>query len=80
MSFTSSENCDRPGEGPAGRRVRAFLIDRHFFRQAPNGTRAGVAVIWFAFLVFPLISAIGEHGTALQDGLTIAGAALFIAA
>jgi two-component system sensor histidine kinase DesK len=80
MSPASPENRERPGEGPAGRRARSFLTGSQFFRNTPPGARSAIAVIWLAFVVFPVINAIAEHGTVLQHGLTIAGAALFVAA
>jgi two-component system, NarL family, sensor histidine kinase DesK len=38
------------------------------------------ALIWLAFIVFPLIDAIGKHEPLLRHGLIIGGAALFVAA
>jgi two-component system sensor histidine kinase DesK len=42
--------------------------------------RASMALIWLAFIVFPLINAATNNGSALRHGLTIAGAAGFVAA
>ncbi len=48
-------------------------------RRPPNGVRVFTATIWLAFVVFPLVNAIGKHGPALEHGLVIAGATVFIA-
>ena len=37
-------------------------------------------LVWLGFIVFPLVDAIESGGSALHQGLTIAGAAVFIAA
>ena len=42
--------------------------------------RAAMGLIWLAFIVFPLINATTNHGSAVRHGLTIAGAAVFVAA
>ena len=80
MSFVSSDACDRPDEGPAGHRGRKLLAANVPFPHASRGVRSTGALVWLAFIVFPLINAIGKHGSALQQGLTITGAALFVAA
>jgi hypothetical protein len=45
----------------------------------PHAIRAVAAIVWLAFIVFPLANAIGKKGTALEQVLVIAGAALFVA-
>ncbi|HET6870599.1 MAG TPA: histidine kinase [Solirubrobacteraceae bacterium] len=40
----------------------------------------GAALIWLAFIVFPLLDAIGKHEPVVRHGLIIGGAALFVAA
>ncbi|HUA48853.1 MAG TPA: histidine kinase, partial [Solirubrobacteraceae bacterium] len=80
MSVVSSDTCDRPGEGPVGRRWRRFVANFVPFRHAGRGVRATGALVWLAFIVFPLVNAIGKHGTPLQQGAIIAGAAAFVAA
>ncbi|HEY4829366.1 MAG TPA: histidine kinase [Solirubrobacteraceae bacterium] len=50
------------------------------FRHAPRRVRSTAALVWIAFIVFPLANAVGKHGTTLQQGLIIAGAAAFVAA
>ncbi len=64
---------------PAGV-ARPLLIGNLFYRRAPGGMRAGAALIWLAFIVFPLLNAIGKHGPVVRHGLVIGGAALFVAA
>ena len=80
MSFGSSDEGDRPDEGPAGRRLRGPLSGSLFLGRSPSGVRAGAALIWLAFIVFPLLNAIGKDEPVLQHGLIIGGAALFVAA
>ncbi len=46
----------------------------------PHAIRAVAAVVWLAFIVFPLANAIGTKGTPLERVLVIAGAAAFVAA
>jgi two-component system, NarL family, sensor histidine kinase DesK len=79
MSFVSSDTCDRPDESPAGHRGRKLLAGNVPFQYAPRTVRSTGALVWLAFIVFPLVNAIGKHGSALQQGLIIAGAALFVA-
>jgi two-component system sensor histidine kinase DesK len=74
------DDCDRPDERPAGRRWRPFLTGSVFYRRAPGGIRIGAALIWLAFIVFPLIDAIGKHQPVVRHGLVIGGAALFVVA
>jgi two-component system, NarL family, sensor histidine kinase DesK len=80
MSFGSSDSCDRPDESPAGGRTRTLVRNSVPFRHAPRSVRSTAALVWIAFIVFPLANAVGKHGTALQQGLIIAGAAAFVAA
>ncbi len=80
MSLASSDECDRPDESPAGRRWGPFLTSSLFFRRSPGGVRTGAALIWLAFIVFPLVDAIGKHEPVVRHGLVIGGAALFVAA
>ena len=74
------DECDRPDEGPAGRRWRPFLTGTLFYRRSPGGIRVFAALIWLAFIVFPLLDAVGKHEPVLRHGLIIGGAALFVAA
>ncbi|MGO9904452.1 MAG: sensor histidine kinase [Solirubrobacteraceae bacterium] len=78
MSFGSSDDCDRPDHAPAGGRPRAFLSGRPF-RHWSGPPRTFAALIWLAFIIFPLVDAFGKHGSVLQRGLIIAGAAVFVA-
>jgi two-component system, NarL family, sensor histidine kinase DesK len=78
MSFGSSDDCDRPDERPAGRYERTFLTGQ-VFRRWPGRTRSAMALVWLAFIVFPLVNAFGKHGSVLQQGLIIVGAAVFVA-
>ena len=79
MSFGASGECDRPDESPASRGAASLFSRGVPFRYAPRSVRGTSAAIWIAFIVFPLVNAIGKHGTALQQGLIVAGAALFVA-
>ena len=45
----------------------------------PQAVRAVAAVVWLAFILFPLGNAIGKKGTTLEEVLVIAGAAAFVA-
>jgi two-component system sensor histidine kinase DesK len=50
---------------------------------APSGRSVlgrGGGLIWLAFVVFPVLNAIGRHESVLQHGLAIAGAVAFVAA
>jgi two-component system, NarL family, sensor histidine kinase DesK len=76
---SDSEACDRPDEGPAGHRFRPSLTGTLFYRRSPGGIRTFAALIWLAFIVFPLIDAIGKHEPFVRHGLIIGGAALFVA-
>lgn len=49
------------------------------FGDRPRGkTRVAAAVVWLAFIVFPLVDAVGQRGPALGHVLAIAGAAVFV--
>jgi two-component system, NarL family, sensor histidine kinase DesK len=78
MSFASSDDCDRPDKGSAGPYERTFLTGQ-VFRQWPGRTRSMAALIWLAFILFPLINAFGKRGSVLQQALIIAGALVFVA-
>jgi two-component system sensor histidine kinase DesK len=82
MSFGSSADCDRPDSeaSPAGGRWRGPLSGSLFYRRSPGGVRLFAALIWLAFIVFPLIAALGKRGPVVGHGLIIGGAALFVAA
>ena len=69
-----------PEAGPAGGRFRGPLTSSLFYRRGSGGVRLFAALIWLAFIVFPLIDAIGTHGPVVRHGLIIGGAALFVAA
>jgi two-component system sensor histidine kinase DesK len=42
--------------------------------------RVSMGLIWFAFILFPLVNAVTNHGSAVRHVLTIAGAAAFVSA
>jgi two-component system, NarL family, sensor histidine kinase DesK len=44
------------------------------------GMRTSIALIWLAFIVFPLINAVTNNGSSVRHVLTFAGAAVFVAA
>jgi two-component system, NarL family, sensor histidine kinase DesK len=77
---TGIRDYGRPDEHPAGGRFRPGLTGSLLNRRAPGGMRAGAALIWLGFIVFPLVDAIGKHEPVLRHGLVIGGAALFVAA
>jgi two-component system sensor histidine kinase DesK len=59
----------------------ALRVGGPLFNAArPGAMRASMALIWLAFIVFPLINAATNNGSAVRHGLTIAGAAAFVAA
>lgn len=76
---SSSDGCARPPERPAGRYLLWFVTGSQFLRYLPGGIRSVGAAVWVAFIVFPLIDAIAAHGSAVEHGLVITGAALFVA-
>jgi two-component system sensor histidine kinase DesK len=63
----------------AGRSWRPFTRFSPVDGRNPRGIRAVAAIVWLAFIVFPLGNAIGTKGTALEQLLVIAGAAVFVA-
>ena len=72
----ASDGCDSPDE----RRWRPFVMrSGSFFGRAPGGVRYLAALVWLLFVIFPVLNAIGKHGTPLGHGLIIGGAALFVA-
>ena len=79
MRLGSSDVGGRPDESPGGRRSRMLLTNAAPFRHMPRPVRRTSVLVWLAFIVFPLANAIGKHGSALQKGLVIAGAAVFVA-
>lgn len=48
-------------------------------RRNPRAIRAVAAIVWLAFIVFPLGNAIGKNGTPLEQILVIGGATVFVA-
>jgi two-component system sensor histidine kinase DesK len=48
-------------------------------RRNPRAIRAVAAIVWLAFIVFPLANAIGKNGTPLEEILVIGGATVFVA-
>lgn len=66
--------CDCAEDQGGQRAVRGLWLDGR-----PQGwsQRTG-AFIWLVFIIWPALDAFGGHGTALQRGLTIAGAVLFV--
>ena len=72
----AADGCDSPDE----RRWRPFVMrSGSFFGRAPGGVRYLAALVWLLFVIFPVLNAIGKHGTPLGHGLIIGGAALFVA-
>lgn len=70
----------RPDERPAGQRWGPLLFGSAYYRRAPGGARLGAVLIWLAFIIFPLVDAIGKREPAVKHGLVIGAAALFVAA
>jgi two-component system sensor histidine kinase DesK len=79
MSVGADER-GRPDERPAGRRWQPLLFGSVFYRRAPGGARLSAALIWLAFIIFPLVDAIAKREPVVTHGLVIGGAALFVAA
>ena len=81
MSFGSGNDCDRPDHAPAGwSSARASGVRRpcrHWSRPARGPSRSPHR--WLAFIVFPLVNAVGKQGSGAQEVLVIAGAAVFVA-
>ncbi|HUB03692.1 MAG TPA: histidine kinase [Solirubrobacteraceae bacterium] len=75
------KDCDRAaGEAPDRSRAQFFrpFAGSPLERRNPHAVRATAATVWLAFIVFPLVNAIGKKGTALEEFLVIAGAAVFV--
>ena len=72
------DGCDRSEMGSGDRRWHPILTNSLFFRRSPGGVRFVAAFVWLLFIVFPLINAVGKHGTGLDHGLVIGGAGLFV--
>jgi two-component system, NarL family, sensor histidine kinase DesK len=79
MSFASPDACDRSDAGPAGRNLHRVLAGGQLFGQSPGGVRSAIILVWAVFVVFPLINAVGTHGSTLRQVLVFAGAAVFVA-
>ena len=75
-----ADEFGRPDERPAGRRWQPLLFGSAFYRRAPGGARMSAALIWLAFIIFPLVDAIAKREPLVKHGLVIGGAALFVAA
>jgi two-component system, NarL family, sensor histidine kinase DesK len=72
--------CEPAAATPAaGRSWRPFTGFSPVDGRNPRGIRAVAAIVWLAFIFFPLGNAIGKKGTALEQILVIAGAAVFVA-
>jgi two-component system, NarL family, sensor histidine kinase DesK len=70
----------RVGES-GGNDLRPALNRALFGQQAFHSLAGrGGGLLWLAFVLIPLINAIGRHGPALERGLTIAGSVAFIGA
>jgi two-component system sensor histidine kinase DesK len=81
MSLGALDGCDgRPGESSAGRRPGTLLTGSLFYQRSPGRVRTFSALIWLAFIVFPLVDAVGKREPLVQHGLVIGGAALFVVA
>ena len=72
-------DCGSAAASPAaGRSWRPFTSFSPVDGRNPHAIRAVAALVWLAFIVFPLGNAIGKKGTALEQILVIAGAAVFV--
>ncbi|MBV9414585.1 MAG: hypothetical protein JO363_06365, partial [Solirubrobacterales bacterium] len=69
----------RPDPGPDDRRRGLFLESAPFASGSPSAGRYLGALVWLLFIAFPLLNAIGRHGSLLRQGLIIGGAAVFVA-
>ncbi len=63
--------------------------DERWYREGPRGLWFGnryprglaqrtAALVWLAFILFPAINAVGQHGSELRQALTIAAAVAFV--
>lgn len=67
-----------PAEGCEG---EGHPMQGLWFGRRPRGAaKTSGALVWLAFIIFPAVNAFAKHGTALDRGLTIAGAVVFVAA
>jgi two-component system, NarL family, sensor histidine kinase DesK len=71
----ASEGCESPDE----RGWRPPLMRGSFLGRSPGGVRHLAALVWLLFIVFPVLNAIGKHGSPLGHGLVIGGATVFVA-
>jgi two-component system, NarL family, sensor histidine kinase DesK len=81
VSIQLDESPSRP-EGEAGRSPRRVSagVSLPWLRSQPRfKTRFGAAVVWLAFIVFPLIDAIQNRGPEATHLAAIAGTAVFVA-
>ena len=83
MSFdpeSGSIGGGRSDACPNDRRLQWVPSSGLFSKRSPGGVRYLAAFIWLAFIVFPLLNAVGKHGSVPHRGLIIGGAAVFVAA
>ena len=73
-------DCGSAAASPAPDRSRRPFAGSPMESRNPHAVRAVAAIVWLAFIVFPLANAIGKKGTPLEEVLVIAGAAVFVAA
>jgi two-component system, NarL family, sensor histidine kinase DesK len=78
--MTTEANDRGEGAGEAPRRSYRPFAGYPLDARNPHAVRAVAAVVWLAFIVFPLANAIGAKGTPLGRVVVIAGAAVFVAA
>jgi two-component system sensor histidine kinase DesK len=78
--MTTEANDRGEGAGEAPRRSYRPFAGYPLDARNPHVVRAVAAVVWLAFIVFPLANAIGAKGTPLGRVVVIAGAAVFVAA
>ena len=71
----ASDGCESPDE----RGWRPPLMRGSFLGRSPGGVRHLAALVWLLFIVFPVLNAIGKHGSPLGHGLVIGGATVFVA-
>ena len=64
--------------GDAANRSRRPFAGSPMESRNPHAVRAVAAIVWLAFIVFPLANAIGKKGTPLEEILVIAGATVFV--
>ena len=72
-------NCgSAAASSAAGRSWRPFTSFSPVDGRNPHGIRAVAAIVWLAFILFPLGNAIGKKGSTLEQILVIAAAAAFV--